>query len=238
MELKTQVVGPLRYLNPANIASFSDVKLVSVEGDCFYTNRLVLSSASLMFHGALQDIDLTSCIADEDLILVLTQFSSAHLRNVVDFVTRGVVFLSGDTDSAAAKGGLITNRQVLRDFFHFGIDLSTLLMLPVEDECLEKFFNFDQESTLPNALYPVELNDIKLEQMDVSMYQPELGLSEDELPLKRGVGRPRGSDKDKKLTKTTLKRKQKLTKKGKKIKETKKLKLELKAQKRKMYDAI
>ena len=224
MELKTQVVGPLRYLNPTNIASYSDVKLISAEGECFYTNRLVLSSASQMFHTTFQEIDLITSAAEEDAILVITEYCSAHLRNVIDFITRGIVFLSSDTDCAAEKGGLITNRQLLSDFSDFGIDLSTLLMIPVEDVYLEKLFNFDKES---DVLYPVDLNDIKLEQMERLVYQPELEVSEDEIPLKHRSSRPRGSANNKR-TIEKLKLKHKLKGKTKKLKESKKLKLKIK----------
>ena len=237
MELKTQVVGPLRYLNPASIASYSDVKLISVEGECFYTNRLVLSSASQMFHTTFQEIDLITSAAEEDAILVITEYSSAHLSNVIDFITRGIVFLSSDADYAAEKGGLIANRQFLSDFADFGVDLSTLLMSPLEDAHLEKYFSFDQESILTDVLYPVDLNDIKLEQIDQIglVYQPELEVSEDEIPLKCRAGRPRGGANIKKTTEK-LKLKHKLKGKTKKLKESKKLKLKIKSLKGKPSD--
>jgi hypothetical protein len=182
-----------------------------------------------MFHTIFQEVDLITSVADEDFILVLTEYSSAHLRNVVDFITRGIVFLSSDTNSAVDKGGVITNGQVLNDFFDFGIDLSTLLMLPVEDSYLEKFFNFDQESIISDVLYPVDLNDIKLEQMDhvAVMYQPVQELSEDEQPLKRRAGRPRGSTKEKRAE--SQKSEQKLKVKKQKLKDKKTLKIKIKS---------
>jgi hypothetical protein len=194
-----------------------------VEGDCFYTNRLVLSSASLMLHGIFQEIDLITSVTADDFILILTEYSSNHLRNVIDFITRGMVFLSGDSE--ASKGGLISNSQPLNDFAAFGIDLSTLLMLPVEDGYFEKFFNFEQASILTDVLYPVDLNDIKLEQLE-SMFQPELELSDEDRPLKRRAGRPRDSTKDKKkkklVTKRKLKEKEKKSAKDIKLKVLKK----------------
>ena len=155
-------VGKLYYLSTSNLAENSDVKLISVEGECFYTSRVILSSGSIMFHVIFIDTELISASSSDDHVCVITEYSSNHLRNVLDFITRGLIFLSG-YESSITEANSLTDPQLLSDFLAFGIDLSGLEMSSIEEGSFEKYLNnFDQDLPPLDFLVPIDLVTILL----------------------------------------------------------------------------
>jgi hypothetical protein len=109
-------------------AKFSDVKLISSEGECFYTNRLILSSSSQLLY----NIFLESEVAGEDVTSIFAEFGSETLKTILDFVTKGVISAAEHLD-----------KNVVSDFLAFGIDLSSLELIPGgEDSVFDKTFDF------------------------------------------------------------------------------------------------
>lgn len=155
-------VGKLYYLTTSNLVDNSDVKLISVEGECFYTSRVILSSASIMFHVIFIDTELISVSSSDDHVCVITEYSANHLRNVLDFITRGLIFLT-KYESGITDGNCLTDPQLLSDFLAFGIDLSGLELSPIEDGAFEKYLiTFDQDLPPLDFLEPIDLVTILL----------------------------------------------------------------------------
>ena len=119
------VKSRLFYLDSCNLSEYLDVKLVSNSGECFYSNRVILSSLSPMFYNMLRD----SFTHDEDITCIIAEYSSDTLKNVLDFIATGILFLK---DSKACKNGVVTDRDIFCDFLSFGIDLSSLQLVPAE----------------------------------------------------------------------------------------------------------
>jgi hypothetical protein len=66
----THFVSKLQYLSHSNLSDHSDVKLISSDGQCFFSSRLILSGSSQMFYNLfLDDQELA-----EDVTTVITEF--------------------------------------------------------------------------------------------------------------------------------------------------------------------
>ena len=172
--LRTKVLSQLFYSDPRHQAEYSDVKLISSEGECFYTNRLVLSSASQLFY----HIFLDSETVGEDVACVFADFGSDTIKNVLEFVSRGFVFGAKTVDGSF-------DRRVLQDFLSFGIDLSSLVLSPGSD------FDFAKSCEPLSSLSFLNNIEVKTEVIDEADYNALNFLAEnflqdpEEVPLAR-----------------------------------------------------
>jgi hypothetical protein len=136
------------------------------------------------------------------------------LRNLIDFVSRGLLFVSCSEETISTEKNVEIDEHLLADFLSFGIDLASLQMDSVDENELEKFFDFEsEENESSNCLSEfVEQFDVKEEQLEnVEVnHQSNLVKSNDTVKtdsedknLKKKVGRPRKVEK--KSLKTTKK---------------------------------
>ena len=96
--------------------TFADIKLISSDGINFASNKLFLSSMSIMFLRLLQDISPN--LEYGTPVVVITNLTSKELKTVLHFVTFGQI------PSTASNQGVFPETSVYSLLRCFGIDAS------------------------------------------------------------------------------------------------------------------
>lgn len=114
----------INYLDEDILNSFSDVQIISSEGEIVFTNRLALSCCSNFLEKLFVDIESSGCLASENELVISTDISIESLNAILDFVTQGTLPVSQDSN----KNETNIDPEVVKDLMTFGIDLSNLEM--------------------------------------------------------------------------------------------------------------
>ena len=118
----------IHYLDEDILNSFSDVQIISAEGEIVSTNRLALASCSGLLRRVFSEIEESGCLASESELVISTNISTESLNAAVDFVTRGSLPVAAGVNKSVAK----IDPHVVDDLTAFGIDLSQLELEVIE----------------------------------------------------------------------------------------------------------
>lgn len=118
----------IHYLDEDILNSYSDVQIISAEGEYFSTNRLALSSCSGLLLKVFAEIEDSGCLGTEAEMVISTNISTESLNAIIDFVTRGSLPVVTGANKAVAK----VDPLIVSDLLAFGIDLSILELEVIE----------------------------------------------------------------------------------------------------------
>ena len=124
----------IHYLDEDVLNSYSDVQIISAEGEIVSTNRLALASCSTLLHKLFGEIELSGCLGSESDMVISTNISTESLNTVVDFVTRGLLPVGSGKHRDLTK----IDPLILKDMQAFGIELSILELEIIETDSKEE----------------------------------------------------------------------------------------------------
>ena len=124
----------IHYLDEEILNSYSDVQIISAEGEIVSTNRLALASCSGLLHQLFAEIELSGSLGSESDLVISTNVSVESLNVIVDFVTRGILPVGHGSNKNVTK----IDPLVIKDLLAFGVDLSSLELEVVESDSTEE----------------------------------------------------------------------------------------------------